>query len=70
MKTRYKILIIVLILITASVFFALVAQSLQYKMTIEKFERNCDFVRERDNRPNVDCMWPGGPPSKPILDIP
>jgi len=56
MKTRYKILIIALMLIPTFAIISLVAQSLQYKMTIEQFERNCDIMRERDNRPNADCM--------------
>lgn len=70
MKTRYKILIIILIIIPASVLMTLVAQALQYKMTISEFERACDKVREQNNRPDESCMWPGGPPSKPILAIP
>lgn len=47
----------------------LTVQAIQYKNTIEQFERNCEFMCERDNRPNVDCMWPGGPPSEPILQL-
>lgn len=67
MRKLYKILIIILIVIPVSVMLILTVQAIQYKNTIEQFERNCEFMRERDNRSNVDCMWPGGPPSKPIL---
>lgn len=70
MKNRYKVLIIVLVLIPLSAILGLIAQSIQFKMAIAEFERNCDIVRERDHRPNVQCMWPGGPPAKPLLVIP
>lgn len=70
MKTRYKITILALILIPATVMITLVAQSIQYKMTIAQFERTCENLREQDNRPDADCMWPGGPPKKPLIEIP
>lgn len=70
MKTGYKVLIIVLILIPVSVMITLVAQAVQYKMTITQFDRNCENMREQDNRPDAPCMWAGGPPHKPILELP
>jgi hypothetical protein len=68
MNTR--ILIIVLLIIPVAIMLILVTQTIQYNMTIDQFERNCEFMRERDNRPNVDCMWAGGPPNKPLLELP
>lgn len=70
MKTRYKILIIILILVPVSVMITLIGQAIQYKMTITQFEKNCENMRKQDNRPNAPCAWAGGPPSKPILEIP
>ena len=70
MKTRYKILIIVLILIPVSVMMTLVVQALQYKITIDQFDENCQKLQEKHNQSNGPCMWPGGPPHKPILEIP
>ena len=68
MKTRYKILIIVLILIPVSVMMTLVVQALQYKITIDQFDENCQNMQEI-HKSNEPCMWPGGPPAKPILEI-
>ena len=70
MKTKYKILIIVLMLIPVSVITALVVQALQYKMTISQFDENCKRMYEQRNMTYSPCLWPGGPPQKPILEMP
>lgn len=70
MKTRYKILIIVLILIPVSVMMILVVQALQYKIAVDQFDENCQNMYEQRNMTYIPCMWPGGPPYKPMLEIP
>lgn len=70
MKTRYKILIIILIAIPASVLISLVIQSIQYDVIISQFERQCQNFRKSHNDSSIMCAWPGGPPQKPILQMP
>ena len=44
-------------------------QSIQYDMTLSQFEKHCQTMRELHNQPYEPCMWPGGPPKKPILEM-
>ena len=67
MKDRF--LIAVLITIFISIPMYLVIQSVQYDMTISQFEKQCQNLRESRNDSSIMCVWPGGPPEKPILHI-
>jgi len=63
-------MIIVLVLISVSVMMSLVIQALQYKITVDRFDENCHNMYEQSNMAYVPCMWPGGPPDRPIFEIP
>lgn len=67
MKTRYKITI--LVLIPVLLLMIPVMELVQYEMTMAKFEENCPTYSGVETDPYAYCIWPGGPPSKPMLKI-
>ncbi len=40
-------------------------QYLDYHKTIYEFEEKCEELQKQDQG---SCIWPGGPPQKPLLE--
>ena len=43
-------------------------QYFDYYNTIYEFEEKCQENSLQNNTPKKLCVWPGGPPQKPVLE--